>query len=133
MFISGFMEKIIEIPNGIEVEIDNFKVKIRGPKGSLEKNFYNTLFKKEIMFQKNDNKIVISTKSKKRKIKAMIGTMESHINNMFDGVREGYTARLKVVYMHFPFTVKVVDDCNVSEADELTNRLLQNCSPETEG
>ena len=107
MFISDFMERIIEIPNGIEVEINNFKIKIKGPKGSLEKNFFCPIFKKEIILKKENNKILLSTESKKRKIKAMIGTMESHIDNMFLGVREGYIAKLKVVYMHFPFTVKV--------------------------
>jgi len=107
LFISDFMERIIEIPNGIEVEINNFKIKIKGPKGSLEKDFFCPIFKKEILLKKENNKIFLSTESKKRKIKAMIGTMESHINNMFLGVREGYIAKLKVVYMHFPFTVKV--------------------------
>jgi len=101
------MEKIIEIPNDVEVEIINFKVKVKGPKGSLEKDFFNPIFKREIAMRKEDNKIFLSADSKKRKIKAMIGTIESHINNMFDGVKEGYMAKLKIVYMHFPFTVKV--------------------------
>ena len=101
------MEKIIEIPNDVEVEINNFKVKVKGPKGSLEKDFFNPIFKREIAMRKEDNNIFLSADSKKRKIKAMIGTMVSHINNMFDGVKEGYMAKLKIVYMHFPFTVKV--------------------------
>lgn len=101
------MERIIEIPNGIEVEINNFKIKIKGPKGSLEKDFFCPIFKKEIILKKENNKILLSTESKKRKIKAMMGTIESHIDNMLLGVREGYVAKLKVVYMHFPFTVKV--------------------------
>jgi len=101
------MEKIIEIPNSIEVEINNFKVKIKGPKGSLERDFYSPLFKKDISIKKNDNKIFISTESKRKKVKAMLGTIESHLNNMFKGVTETFTVKLKIVYMHFPFTVKV--------------------------
>jgi large subunit ribosomal protein L6 len=101
------MERTIEIPNEIQLEVNNFKVKITGPKGSLERDFYNPLFKKDISIKKNDNKISISTESKNRKIKAMIGTIEAHVLNMFTGVKEGYEARLKMVYMHFPFTVKV--------------------------
>ena len=53
------MEKIIEIPNDVQVEVENFKVSIKGPKGNLEKDFYSTLFKKDILFQKNENKITI--------------------------------------------------------------------------
>jgi len=101
------MERIIEIPNDVQVEVENFKVTVKGPKGNLEKDFFSTLFKRDIMFQKNENKISISTKSKKRKVKAMIGTMDSIIRNMIDGVKEVYSAKLKIVYMHFPFTVKV--------------------------
>jgi large subunit ribosomal protein L6 len=101
------MEKSVEIPSGIEVEVNNFKIKVKGPKGSLEKNFFNPIFKNEILIKNENNKISLSTNSKKRKIIAMIGTIESHLKNMFDGVREGYTAKLKIVYMHFPFTVKI--------------------------
>ena len=107
MFISDFMEKIIEIPEEIEVEVNNFKIKVKGPKGLLERDFFNPIFKNEIIIKKENNKIFLSTESKKRKIKAIIGTMVSHINNMFNGVREEYSAKLKIVYMHFPFTVKV--------------------------
>jgi large subunit ribosomal protein L6 len=102
-----FMKKIIEIPNGIEAEIENFKVKIKGSKGSLERDFYSPLFKKDIIVKKEDNKISITTESKRKKVKAMVGTIEAHINNMFNGVTEGFTIKLKIVYMHFPFTVKV--------------------------
>jgi len=101
------MEKTIEIPNDIEVEIDNFKIKIRGPKGFLERDFFSPLFKKDIKIKKGNNQISISTESKRKKVKAMIGTIEAHINNMFKGVTEGFTAKLKIVYMHFPFTIKI--------------------------
>jgi large subunit ribosomal protein L6 len=107
LFISDFMKKLIEIPKDIEAEVENFKVKIKGPKGSLERDFYSPLFKKDIIVKKEDNKISITTESKRKKVKAMVGTIEAHINNMFNGVTEGFTIKLKIVYMHFPFTVKV--------------------------
>lgn len=100
-------ERIIEIPDGIEVEIDNFKTTVKGPKGTLERDFYSPLFKKDIVMKKEDKKIIISTESKRKKTKAMLGTIESHIKNMFIGLTEGYVAKLKIVYMHFPFTIKV--------------------------
>jgi large subunit ribosomal protein L6 len=101
------MEKIIEIPNEIEAEVENFKVKVKGPKGSLEKDFFSPLFKKDILLKKEDKKIIIKTDSKKKKVKAMVGTIEAHINNMLKGVTEGFSVKLKIVYMHFPFTVKI--------------------------
>jgi len=107
LFISDFMEKVIEIPNNVEVEVNSFKVKIKGSKGVLERDFSSPLFNKRITMKKENNKIFVSTESDKRKIKAMIGTIESHLYNMLLGVQEGYSAKLKIVYMHFPFTVKI--------------------------
>jgi len=101
------MEKTIEIPDEIEVNIDNFKVSVKGPKGNLEKDFFSPLFKDKITIRKDDNKIFLSVKSEKRKIKSMFGTIESHIKNMFKGVTEGFTVKLKIVYMHFPMKVEV--------------------------
>jgi len=116
--ISGFMEKIVEIPEGIEIEIENFKVKVKGPKGSLERDFYSPLFKGDILVKKEDNKILVRTESERKKIKAMAGTMAAHIRNMVTGVTEGFSVKLKIVYMHFPFTVKV------SEKEILVNNFL---------
>lgn len=118
MSISGFMEKIVEIPEGIEIEIENFKVKVKGPKGSLERDFYSPLFKGDILVKKEDNKILVRTESERKKIKAMAGTMAAHIRNMVTGVTEGFSVKLKIVYMHFPFTVKV------SEKEILVNNFL---------
>lgn len=101
------MERIIEIPEGIEVEIEKFKTTVKGPKGNLERDFYSPLFKKDIVMKKDGNKIIVSTESKRKKVKAMLGTIESHIKNMFIGLTDGYVAKLKIVYMHFPFTIKI--------------------------
>ena len=101
------MERVIEIPEGFEVEIDKFKTTVKGPKGTLERNFYSPLFKKDIVMKKDGNKIIVSADSKRKKVKAMLGTIESHIKNMFIGLTDGYTAKLKIVYMHFPFTIKI--------------------------
>lgn len=60
------MERIIEIPNGIEVEINNFKINIKGPKGTLEKDFFCPIFKKEIILKKENNKIFFVYRIKKK-------------------------------------------------------------------
>jgi len=102
------MEKTIQIPDKVEVDVERLKIRIKGEKGELEKDFTSPLFK-EIHIIKDD-KIIIKTKSNKRKIKSMVGTITSHINNMIKGVTEGYTCELKIVYVHFPFTVKVSEN-----------------------
>lgn len=108
MFISDFMEKIIKIPDEVEVNIKDFKVSVKGPRGSLERDFFSPLYK-EIRIKKNDKNILVFSESEKRKIKSMVGTITSHIKNMIKGVTKGYVYKLKIVYIHFPFTVKVSD------------------------
>jgi len=132
------MERKIEIPNGVQVEIDNFKVSVTGPKGKTEKDFYSSLFSKTITVQKDGNQITISTKLDRKKMKSMVGTMESIISNMIAGVTELYTAKLKIVYMHFPFTVKVSGkDVTVSNfLGEKTPRkasVLGDCKVDVQG
>lgn len=117
------MEKVIEVPNDVQVEVAGFKIKVSGPLGNLERDFYSPLFKKDIVIQKNENKVLISTASNKREIKAMMGTIESILKSMIKGVKEVYTARLKVVYMHFPFTIKV------SGEEILVNNFLGEKNP----
>ena len=123
MFISDDMEITVEIPEGIKIELENFKVKVIGNKGTLEKDFYSPLFSKKISIKKNDNKILITTESDRKKIRAMAGTIRSHILNMMKGVNEGFTAKLKIVYMHFPFTVKI------SGSEVLVNNFLGEKTP----
>jgi large subunit ribosomal protein L6 len=101
------MQKIVEIPDGIKIELENFKVKVSGPKGNLEKDFYSPLFAKDIKIQIDGNKVTISSESERKKIKAMIGTIAAFTRNMIKGVTEGYLVKLKIVFMHFPFTIKI--------------------------
>lgn len=101
------MEKIVAIPSGVEIDISNMKVAVKGGKGALEKEFIHPMFAGKIKMTKKDNEVIIATETNARKIKAMVGTIAAHIRNMIRGVTDGYTYKLKIVYMHFPFTVKL--------------------------
>lgn len=99
--------KQVEIPEGVSVEVLEKKVKVSGPKGSLEREFK---IKEDIKIEKKENKIIVSSESKRRKIKALVGTIAAHIKNMIKGVTKGFTYTLKVVFTHFPVKVKVEED-----------------------
>lgn len=97
-------EKEVEIPEGVQVEVEGAKIKVSGAKGTLERRFKGIF---GIKLEKGDKKIKISSDSDRRKQKAVVGSIVAHTKNMFHGVIEGYEARLKVIYSHFPVTVKV--------------------------
>ncbi len=97
------VEEEIEIPEGVEVKIEGSKVIVKGKKGTLEKK----LSYPGVNIIKKDNKVVVECWYPRRKQKAIVGTYASHIRNMIKGVTEGFEYKLKVVYSHFPISVKV--------------------------
>ncbi|MGZ7047355.1 MAG: 50S ribosomal protein L6 [Methanobacterium sp.] len=95
----------IQIPEGIDVTIDD-GVLIKGSKGQLERKFNHP----GISIKKDDSNIVLEANFPKKKDKAMLGTIKSHISNMIIGLTDGFTYNMKIVYAHFPMTVKAGKD-----------------------
>jgi large subunit ribosomal protein L6 len=96
----------LKIPENVKVEIEGKKVKVYGEKGELERTFAEKGIKIELV----EGKILIFSESERKKFKALVGTIAAHIRNMFEGVTKGFTYRLRIVYSHFPVTVKVEGD-----------------------
>ncbi|QIW23276.1 50S ribosomal protein L6 [Sulfolobus sp. S-194] len=94
----------IEIPQGINVNIEGMKIKVKGSKGEIEKDFSHI---SGIEIRKEGNKIVVETTFADRRKKAQFYSIIAHIENMFTGVTKGYRYYLKIIYTHFPVTVKV--------------------------
>ena len=97
----------IEIPNGVEVEVNNKIVRVKGSKGELVRDFS---YAKDIDIRVENGKVVLETFFANSKTKALLYTISSHINNMIIGVTKGWRYKLKVVSSHFPVTVKVSGD-----------------------
>ncbi len=98
------MKKEVLISNGVNIHVEEKKVKISGPNGQLEKEFKHFY---EIKIEREDNKVVVSSDSDLKKVGAMVGTIAAHIRNMVRGVTDGYIYKMRIVYTHFPITVKV--------------------------
>lgn len=98
--------RVVEIPKEVTVEIDGLKVKVKGPLGEIYKDFSHTTG--QITIRKEENKVIVEVVGKPRRKKlALVGTIAAHIENMIIGVTKGFTYRLKIVYGHFPMSVKV--------------------------
>jgi large subunit ribosomal protein L6 len=96
----------LKIPENVKVEVEGKKVRVSGEKGQIERVFPE----REIKIEKVDDKLIVSSESERKKTGALIGTVISHIKNMFAGVTKGFAYKLKVVFTHFPVTVKVEKD-----------------------
>ena len=101
------MEQELIIPEKVTIEIDNKTVKVTGPKGTVQKQFK---YFYDINITKKDKKLVVTSKSDKKKVGAMTGTIIAHTKNMIKGVTEGYTYMMKIVYSHFPVSIKIEGD-----------------------
>jgi len=97
------MQEEIEIPEGVRISVAGNTVEVSGEKGTIRREFNFPSIKITI----EGNKVIIKTDSSRRREKAAFGTVKAHIKNMIKGVKEGFVYKLKVVYSHFPITVKV--------------------------
>jgi large subunit ribosomal protein L6 len=97
------MEKIVTIPEGVQVSLEGRILKVTGPKGDLSRNIRGSPVKIEI----SDEQVRFISESDRRKVKSYAGTWAAHLRNMVTGVTDGWEARLKVVYSHFPMKLSV--------------------------
>lgn len=101
------ISELVDVPDGVKVELSNGIVRVSGPKGQLTKNFARTGVKVSLTA---DGKVKIEAWDANRRLKAMVGTVAAQIRNMILGVTKGFRYELKVAYAHFPVSVKVQGD-----------------------
>ena len=100
------ISKIIQVPDGVEVHVEVRKVTVKGAKGTLTRDFSHV----PISIDANDDETVrVWAEWPRKKEASLVGTIYSHIQNMITGVEKGFTYKLKIVFSHFPMSVKVQD------------------------
>ncbi|MHA2366220.1 MAG: 50S ribosomal protein L6 [Candidatus Hodarchaeales archaeon] len=97
-------KRLIEIPQGVTVtQIGDRHLRIKGPKGTLERKFDR--IPTQINITKSHVEIFDYFVNRHRK--ALVGTLSAHIKNMFLGVQNSFIYKLKIIYSHFPITVQI--------------------------
>jgi len=97
--------KTIQIPDDVDVSVEGRKVTVKGQKGTVTHDFSHA----PISIKLEEKTIRIWAEWPKKKEAALVGTLYSHIQNMITGVRTGFTYKLKIVFSHFPISVKIKD------------------------
>ena len=93
----------IQIPDDVKVNLKGSMLHVQGPLGHVYKNFK----KIPVVIEVNDNKILLKQTGERKKYFAILNTAKSIIQTLCLGVVDGFTIKMKVVYSHFPITVKV--------------------------
>lgn len=96
----------VEIPKGVTVSLQKNMLHVQGPQAKTYKNFKKIPVNLEV----KDGKVVVKAIGTRKKDRAILTTVGSIIKNLCEGVVDGYTVKMKVVYAHFPISVKVKDD-----------------------
>ena len=99
--MSRIGKRVLTIPEKVNVEIQEQKMIVKGPKGELSLDIY-----KDLKVNVEDNKITIETLNNLKHTNEMHGTTNANIKNMLIGVSEGYKKGLEIVGVGYRFTVK---------------------------
>ena len=97
--------RTIQIPEDVEVTLEGRKVTVKGAKGTLTRDFSYA----PVLIEIDGKTVRIRAEWPRKKESALVGTIFSHVQNMITGVRKGFTYKLKIVFSHFPISVKVKD------------------------
>ena len=97
------MEVGIVIPENVKVRLAGHMLHVEGPLGKTYKNFK----KIPVDIEVNDNIVSLKAQGARKANYAIMNTARSIIKNILEGVIEGYTIKMKIVFSHFPINVKV--------------------------
>ena len=92
----------IDIPDMVTVRMEGNLIVVGGKLGTLQKD----LTKLPISVDIKDKKLMIKPPGTRKRDLAITNTAKSIILSMIKGVEQGFTYKLKVVYAHFPISVK---------------------------
>ncbi len=81
----------IKIPEGVNVEIKENEVYVKGPKGEL-----SLALRPEIAVEIKDGQLLVKVKEQNKETSALWGLFRSLINNAVEGVSKGFEKQLEI-------------------------------------
>ena len=81
----------IQVPQGVQVEVNRNLVTVRGPKGTLSRELHP-----DMKIDQNDGTILVSRPTESRMHRSLHGLTRTLVANMVAGVTAGYTRRLEI-------------------------------------
>ena len=89
--MSRIGKKPIEIPQGVEIQVQGQKVNVKGPKGELSREF-----RPELKIEKQEHEVIITPVNSERETRALWGLTRTLLANMIQGVTQGFEKRLEL-------------------------------------
>jgi large subunit ribosomal protein L6 len=89
--MSRIGHKPVDLPDGVDVEIDGSVVTVKGSRGELERSF-----NERIGFDLDDGIVTVTRPDDARESRALHGLSRALLNNMVMGVSNGFTKELEI-------------------------------------
>jgi len=124
----------VEVPGGVQVDIQGLDVRVKGPKGELQRSFSPL-----VGITLENNQLVVTRRSELPAERAMHGTTRAVLANMVEGVSKGFQLVLEVegvgyraemegknlaLYVGFSHPVKIEPPAGITfETDQKTRQI----------
>lgn len=94
--MSRIGKKVITIPKGVTIDQKDGQISVKGPKGQLQQELPS-----EITAKIDGDQLTFTRSSDERSIRALHGLSRALVNNMVEGVTNGFSKRLDMVGVGF--------------------------------
>src|SRR5438067_13865532 len=94
----------IEIPGGVDVQVDGSRVSVKGPRGTLERALHP-----EMRLVQEDGTVRVERPSDEALHRSLHGLTRTLVANMVEGVTKGYEKRLEIVGVGYRAALKGQD------------------------
>jgi large subunit ribosomal protein L6 len=97
------VENSVEVPEGVTLKLEGKKVTVAGERGEVVRDFSHT----RLDLEHDGGSLRIWAVNPRKREASLVNTLAAHVRNMIKGVTQGFTYRLKIVFVHFPMTVRI--------------------------
>lgn len=98
--MSRIGKRVLTIPAGVNVNVEDGKVTVKGPKGELSLDTIKT-----IKVNVEGTEVTVEKLKEDKFTNQMHGTTNANINNMIKGVSEGFKKELEIIGVGYRFAV----------------------------
>lgn len=102
--MSRLAKKPVAVPQGVLVELKDHELKLKGPKGELGRKF-----PLEVNFEIRAGEIYVKPVKEIKGLSALLGTSVRHLQNMVEGVTQGFEKKLELEGIGFKAEIRGKD------------------------
>jgi len=99
----------IPVPSGVDVTLSGRNISVKGPKGTLARELPGT-----ITIRQDGERLLVERPDDERQTRAMHGLVRALVNNMVEGVTDGFTKQLEIVGVGYRATARGADGLDLA-------------------